>query len=223
MAGFWVRVSVVLVVGVLGALVVLWTYRNAGRSPHASVERSRSGQRPDTPGPQPAGPAAGGTGVSPTIRDAWLCEQNRCEQAVRRAARAVDTVSSERARRSLRRLVHRMDAELPYVRALVELGRRLEPTPSAERDAATARVHRQLVVAATRFDEVADELARSVAELVADADLGAVRSRTDVLRERFPLVPSMSALAKSSRGAEAPIPEASSPEAPDSGLASATR
>lgn len=219
MAGFWVRVSVVLVVGVLVALVVLWTYWNAaGRGPHVSVERARAARGPDTSGPRSVGTAVGGTDVPPTIRDAWLCEQNRCEQAVRRAARAVDTVSSERARRCLRRLVHRMDAELPYVRALVELGRRLEPTPPAERDAATARVYRQLAVAATRFDETADELARSVAELVADADLGAVRSRTDVLRERFPLVPSMSALAK-----PPPDAETAGPEAPHAGLASATR
>ncbi len=125
--------------------------------------------------------------------DQWLHEAQRCEQAVYRAARAVDAVSSTQARHQLQTVVRRMDAELPNVRALSELGRGLAGSEPSD-DAVVRRVRSQLGDAATRFGMVTDHVLEAVVELVAEPDLSRVNEQVTVLREQFPLLRPMSAV-----------------------------
>ena len=83
-----------------------------------------------------------------------------------------------------------MEAELPDVRALVELGRGL----GEERGDAAARVRQQLEDASVRFLMVTDDVLEMVVELVAAPDLNRVNQQVTVLREQFPLLRPMSAV-----------------------------
>ncbi|MER7012330.1 hypothetical protein ABT324_12980 [Saccharopolyspora sp. NPDC000359] len=174
MDGFWVQVLIALVAGGCGAGVVL-VARPGGR---------RSAVPPPVvPRPQP---------VPAQRHDPWLQDVRRCEQAVHRAARAVDAVSSTRARQNLQAVVRRMDAEIPNVRALAELGRGLM---SSGGDAVVLRrVRGQLADAVVRFGMVTDHVLEAVVELVADPDLNRVHQQVVVLREQFPLLRPMSAV-----------------------------
>ncbi|NYH78667.1 hypothetical protein FHR84_001992 [Actinopolyspora biskrensis] len=193
---------VALLAGALGTLLGLSFRRSSGESTRGWCEERRTS------------PAAGTVpnGEQPSNqhrnRDRWLCELNRCEQAVRRAVRAADTVSSLPVRRGLRQVVYRMDAELPTVRTLVELGREFdsaapEANPggdgavppeqeSSSRRATSRRLHRQVREASAVFTSFADRLTEVVAELGAEADPDHAQTRIAGLRARFPLLPSMS-------------------------------
>ena len=120
--------------------------------------------------------------------DPWAARQQRCEQAVRRAERAVDAISSARTRRRLRSVVRRMDAELPDVSALAELGRGLDDGPAAR------RVAEHLDGAVVRFGEFTGQLLETVAELVDHPRSELVDQRTAALREQFPLTTPFSAV-----------------------------
>ncbi|MFC7341620.1 hypothetical protein [Saccharopolyspora griseoalba] len=132
---------------------------------------------PDQPAPE----------VLPEVpADAWAPAVRRCEQSVHRAGQAVEAVSSRETRNRLRAVVRRMDAELPDVRVLAELGKGLG---DSRRDAEVAgRVRAQLAGAAARFAETTEE----VLELVADAE--DAERRVAALRDRFPLVRPLSAV-----------------------------
>ncbi|GAA2810018.1 hypothetical protein [Saccharopolyspora taberi] len=173
---FWVQVVIALVAGALGAAAVLTFY---------VLKRQARDQAPEQPPTTPAEP--------PSAPDRWLPQLRRCEQAVRRAALAVDSVSSAQARQALRTLVVRMDAELPNVRALVELGRSLDADEVRE-EAVLRRVFQQLDDAATRFGMITDHVLETVVQLVADADLSQMHEQVMVLREQFPLLRPMSAV-----------------------------
>lgn len=136
-------------------------------------------------------------------RDPWQHELRRCEQAVHRAWCAVDTVSSAQARAELRSVVRRMEAELPAVRALAELGRSFTVgAPSRSGNEAARRVFRQLADAATTFGEFTDQVLAAVGQLVAAPDLDRMRRQVGELRGGFPLLRPMSALLRS--GPDAP-------------------
>ena len=177
MDGFWVQVVTALVAGAVGAAAVL-VFFVVKRKPREVV-------------PQPAVVAA--AAEPPARPDRWLPQLHRCEQAVRRAARAVDSVSSAQARQNLHALVVRMDAELPNIRALVELGRSLDADDVRE-EAVLLRVFQQLDDAADRFAMITDHVLETVVQLVADADLGRMHQQVTVLREQFPLLRPMSAV-----------------------------
>jgi hypothetical protein len=175
MDGIWVQMLIALLAGLCGAGMM---------SAIGVARRART---------VPAPPPSTASFVPSASLDQWLHEVQRCEQAVCRAARAVDAVSSTHARQWLQTVVRRMDAELPNVRALSELGRGLagsEPTD----DGVVGRVHSQLDDAATRFGMVADHLVETVVELVAAPDLSRVHEQVTVLREQFPLLRPMSAV-----------------------------
>ncbi|MCI2417038.1 hypothetical protein MOQ72_06345 [Saccharopolyspora sp. K220] len=175
MDGIWVQVLIALLAGSCGAVMMLAI--GVARKPRTA--------------PAPPPPAA--RYVPSSSLDQWLHEVRRCEQAVRRAARAVDAVSSSHARQWLQTVVRRMDAELPNVRALSELGRGLAGSEPGD-DAVVRRVHSQLDDAATRFSMVADHVVETVVQLVADPDLSRVHEQVTVLREQFPLLRPMSAV-----------------------------
>jgi hypothetical protein len=118
--------------------------------------------------------------------DPWTPAARRCEQAVHRAGQAVEAVSSRETRNRLQAVVRRMDAELPDVRVLAELGRGLG---DSRRDVEVAhRVRAHLAGTAVRFAGVTEE----VLELVAEPD--DVERRVAALRDRFPLVRPLSAV-----------------------------
>ena len=122
--------------------------------------------------------------VQPVPADPWSPALLRCEQAVHRAGQAVEAISSRATRNRLQAVVRRMDAELPDVRVLAELGRGLG---DSRREVEIARrVRAQLAGAAGRFAEVTGELL----ELVAEPD--DVERRVARLRDGFPLVPPLS-------------------------------
>lgn len=175
MDGFWVDVLVAVLAGAVsaGTMFVLFNRKSARPAPEV-VESPPSCTGP-APQPRP---------------DPWLEQLHRCEQAVYRAYRAVDSVSSTRARNGLQAVVRRMEAELPDVRALVELGRGL----GEERGNAAARVRQQLEDASVRFLMVTDNVLEMVVELVAAPDLNRVNQQVTVLREQFPLLRPMSAV-----------------------------
>ncbi|ASU80258.1 hypothetical protein CDG81_20500 [Actinopolyspora erythraea] len=193
MSGFWTHLIVALAAGVLGTLLGLMSRRSPSAPP---VDGE--------PAPPTSTPAtAGGTALELVLaehRDKWLCELNRCEQAVHRAVRAADAVSSLPARQGLRQVVHRMDAELPTVRALVQLARELDnggamaAGADSTRSVALERVHGGVTVAVSRFTALGDQLAGVVAELAAGADQQQAQRRVAALRESFPLLPAMSAI-----------------------------
>lgn len=119
--------------------------------------------------------------------DPWTPAVRRCEQAVHRAEQAVQAMSSRASRNRLQAVVRRMEAELPDVRVLAELGKGL--TGDTRRDVEIARrVRAQLVETASRFAESTEQ----VLELVAEPDR--VDWRVSVLRDRFPLVQPLSAV-----------------------------
>ncbi|GAB3294133.1 hypothetical protein [Parasphingorhabdus pacifica] len=150
----------------------------------------------------PAGAAAGsevaprpaGTAPLPE-RGPWRQGLHRCEQSVRRARCAVDSVSSAQARAQLLPVVRRMDAELPAVLALVELGRSLADGPGTVRgELAVYRVSDQLDDAGNRFGELTEQVLAAVGQLVAEPDLDRVHRQAAELRDGFPLLRPMSAL-----------------------------
>lgn len=151
--------------------------------------------------------------VRPARYDCWARDLDRCEQAVSRAASAVHSVSSAPAREGLLMVVRRMDAELPNVAALVELGRGLaaENPPEQARGAQVrGRVRGQVADAAERFGSIAEELLEIVQRLVADPDLSRLRGDVAVLRDQFPLLRPMSAVFRQEPAAPMP-PEAAAP------------
>ncbi|SFS45348.1 hypothetical protein [Saccharopolyspora flava] len=165
----WLQVLVALIAGGAGAGVVL-----------ALRRRSPGGDVPE----EPAGPAeVVPSDVRPRPEpDGWEPHVQHCEQAVLRAGRAVEAVSSLRARNLLQTVVRRMDAELPSLRVFAELGRGLGGTP---RDVEIARrVRAELTAAEHRFAETTAE----VLDLVEDPD----PQRAQQLRDRFPLVKPLS-------------------------------
>lgn len=177
MDGIWVQVLVALISGACGAGVMVAVVC-------AREVRAASAAAP------PAAPPV----LAPwPLPDKWLHEVQRCEQAVYRSARAVDAVSSTQARHQLQTVVRRMDAELPNIRALSELGRGLAGSEPPG-DAVVRRVQSQLDDAATRFSMVTDHLLETVVELVAAPDLSRVHEQVTVLREQFPLLRPMSAV-----------------------------
>lgn len=193
MVGLWVQVLVVVLSGACGAAAAVFAARRQAERASAVPVRESEPRRPVIAPPSPL-----------LVRDRWFGEWHRCEQAVCRAARAVESVSSVRARQGLSGVVHRMDAELPNVRVLVELGRGLEGDGIREADAA-CRVLDQLVDASARFAAVTDHVLECVVELVAEPDLERVSERVTVLRDRFPLVRPMSAVVGADRSERSPV------------------
>lgn len=107
----------------------------------------------------------------------------------------------------LRSVVRRMEAELPNVDALVELGRSFDNgSGSAREHAATARVIEQLDDAVTRFALITDQVVETVVQLVAEPDLDRVHEQVAALREQFPLLRPMSALVGTAPGEPPPHP-----------------
>lgn len=95
-------------------------------------------------------------------------------------------------------MVRRMEAELPDVRALVELGRGLEGQ-HADPDA-VRRVREQVEEAATRFAALAGQLVEVVEHHVGDPDLARLNTEVAALRGRFPLLRPLSAVLEPSAG-----------------------
>ncbi|MFR9731402.1 hypothetical protein ACL03H_19425 [Saccharopolyspora sp. MS10] len=185
MSGFWLAVVAGMLAGALGAAATLLAW-----------DRLRSGQaapvEPPAPPPREPGAVDAATGrPEPGRVDGWLRDLHRCEQAVSRARCAVESVSSARARESLLMVVRRMDAELPTVQALVEVGRTAGP---AGDERVLRRVRAQVAEAAQRFTAVTEEVLDVVVELVALPDLHRVHRDVAVLRDRFPLLRPLSAL-----------------------------
>lgn len=146
---------------------------------------------PSVAGPSVTGPSARTTRVT-AVSQPCPKQQLRCERCVRRAADAVETVSSFADRQALRAVVRRMDAELPNVRALAELERSLN-AGEGERDAGE-RVHQQLDDAGVRFGVFADQVMEVVEQHVARPDREWLRTEVAVLRGQFPLLRPMSAI-----------------------------
>lgn len=157
----WLQVLMALMAGCAGAGVVL------------AVRRRREEPAPEEPAPLPK-----------SEPDAWEPFVQHCEQAVLRASRAVEAMSSQQARNRLQTIVRRMDAELPNLRVFAELGRGLG---DSSRDAEIARrVRTELAGAEQRFGAVTGE----VLALVEDPD----PERVQELRGRFPLLRPISAV-----------------------------
>ncbi|QUH05259.1 hypothetical protein HUO13_34785 [Saccharopolyspora erythraea] len=180
MDGFWVQVLVAVVAGAVGAAASM-VFAASGRRRVPGRQ-----QRQEVPAPPP--PAA--PAVPP---DRWLPQLQRCEQAIRRAGSAVESVSSAHARQTLNSVVQRMDAEMPHIRALVELGRGLD-ADAVGQEVVLHRVHQQLEDAAVRFAMFTDHVLEVVLQLVADPDMSRVHQQVTVLREQFPLLRPMSAV-----------------------------
>ncbi|SDJ80561.1 hypothetical protein SAMN04487820_102177 [Actinopolyspora mzabensis] len=208
MGGFWTHLIVALAAGVLGVLLGVLARRTSSAPPVPE-------EPPETTAGTRTEPRAGLEHALTEHRDAWLCELNRCEQAVHRAVRAADTVSSLPVRRGLRQVVYRMDAELPTVRTLVQLARELDAgespvaTADSTRLVALRRLQDGVVVAVSRFTELGDQLSGVVAELAAGVDQEHAQRRIAALRERFPLLPAMSAILEGRAGSGG-TPETSS-------------
>lgn len=165
MDALWLHLLVGVLAGCAGAgLVLLVRGRQAALGPPLAAA---------TPAEAPADP--------------WTPAVRRCEQAVHRAEQAVDAMSSRASRNRLQAVVRRMDAELPDVRVLAELGKGL--TGDTRRDIEVAgRVRAQLADTASRFAEVTEQVLGVVAEPEH------VDRRVSTLRERFPLVQPLSAV-----------------------------
>lgn len=213
---FWVRALVAVLAASCGVttVVVVLVRRYCRRG----AVRSAAGPCPEaaaTCGTRPSeafGPEASHIGGTSST--------DRCEQAVLRAERAVDSISSPPLREGLCPVVRRMQAELPNVRALAELARGLEsgaacaggprPAPShaepshagpshagpSRAGAVAERTREQLDNAASRFAGIADEVLETVADLADEP--GPAPERVAALRERFPLTCSMSEVLGSS-------------------------
>ena len=163
MEQIWLQVLVALMAGCAGAGVVLVLRRRPQEQVAAEEE----------PEPLPR--------MAP---DVWEPHVQHCEQAVLRASRSVEAMSSQQGRNRLRTVVRRMDAELPNLRVFAGLGRGLG---GSSRDAEIAgRVRAELTEAEERFGAVTGE----VLQLVEDPDAERVRE----LRDRFPLLRPISAV-----------------------------
>jgi hypothetical protein len=161
----WLQVLMALMAGCAGAGVVLAVRRRPAEQVAAEPE----------PAPEP---------LPQREPDGWGPFVQHCEQAVLRASRAVEAMSSQQARNRLLTVVRRMDAELPNLRVLAELGRGLGAT---SRDVEIAgRVRGELAEVEKRFGAVT----REVLELVEDPD----PERVGELRGRFPLLHPISAV-----------------------------
>ncbi|WP_243790212.1 hypothetical protein [Saccharopolyspora gloriosae] len=202
MNGFWLAVVAGMFAGALGAAGTLLAWSRFRNRPVPPEDR-----------PQPAGepPKDHGLGRPHHADTVLLRDLHRCEQAVARARCAVDSVSSARAREALLMVVRRMDAELPSVEALVEVGRGLNTgsrgLPDAEHgDEVLRRVRGQIADVAERFGVIADHVLNIVVELVAAPDLHRMHRQVAVLRDQFPLLRPMSAVFGSvERTAAAPL------------------
>lgn len=188
MDGFWLAVLVGTFAGGLGAAATLLA---------CSLLRRRS-VPPEQPPPAVGEPSRDHGLGEPNPADTLLRDLHRCEQAVARARCAVESVSSARAREALLMVVRRMDAELPSVEALVEVGRGLGSpggVPHAERgDAVLRRVRGQITDVAERFGMITEHVLDIVVDLVAEPDLHRMHREVAVLRDRFPLLRPMSAV-----------------------------
>lgn len=163
----WARTLVPLLAGCSGVAATVLSRSRLQPWPRAEPSPQPS------PEPEPAAATAG--------PDAWSRRLHRCEQSVGRAERAIDTISSDRTKQRLRLVVRRMEAELPTVSALAELGRGLEAGPAAD------RVSERLDDAVRRFAEFTGQALEAVAELVADPEPELVDRRVAALRAEFPL------------------------------------
>ena len=201
----WARTLIALLVGGAAAAVAVLLgerWRRASRA--APVPVAADGWQGLQHREQPPRRAV----EPPVPPEGWQGPVHRCEQSVRRAQRAVEAISSERTRRRLRPVVRRMEAELPDVSALAELGRGLGGGPAADRTAdrnaeraaeraghkAADRVAARLDAAAERFARFTEQLLDVVAELVAAPGPDLVDRRAAELREQFPLTSPLSAV-----------------------------
>lgn len=189
MGEWWMQLLAALIGGVVGAAMTL----------SASSRRRRTIAQPLAD--LPLRTASQRFASTPPGLDRWLRELQRCEQAVHRAAQAVEAVSSSTARLDLRSVIRRMEAELPNVLVLVELGRGLDVVGRDE----SGRVLRQLADAAARFATVADQVLETVVDLVATPDLDQVHRQVVALREQFPLQRPLSALLANHEWAAEPL------------------
>ena len=172
MDGSWTALVCALPAGMCGAAVVvaISRLRSARQPPVESVPRARGGDPPVREDDLP-------------VRCDWQGFVRRCERAVSDADRVVETLSSEPARRGLRAVVRRMDAELPEVRVFAELGRELENEPGS-REVVLTRVAGQLSTGVTRFVRRSQEVSGVVDELVRTADFERARRAVIVPRAR---------------------------------------
>lgn len=198
MNALWPAVLAGAVAGALAAAVLL------------RLLSARSGRTVSAPVP-----------VQPARYDCWARDLDRCARAVSRATSAVHSVSSAPAREGLLMVVRRMDAELPNVAALVELGRGLaaeDPPEQARGAQVRGRVRGQVADAAERFGSIAEELLEIVGRLVADPDLSRLHGDVAVLRDQFPLLRPMSAVFQQEPAAPMPPePAALGPERSEPG------
>lgn len=180
---YWTDIFIGFIAGMTGSALMLALLRKR-RRPH---EESETTSLPRSSGTQQD------TATVAIPLDSWTRQLNRCEQAVCRGYRAVESVSSTPARHGLQSVVRRMEAELPDVRAMVELGRGLGPQQAV----AARRVAGQLDDAATRFALVTEAVLEAVAELVTTSELPRLHQRVRDLRGEFPLLRPLSAMLSS--------------------------
>ncbi|MBE9374907.1 hypothetical protein IQ251_10675 [Saccharopolyspora sp. HNM0983] len=202
MDGYWLPAPVAALVGVC-ALFLLVALLVRLRRPAAHPGADTGGRVDEAPGDAVARSAAAepqdpAPGVPEPPQAEWLPAVNSCAASLFRARRAVDAVSSQEARNCLRAVLRRMDAELPNVRVLAELGCSLEH--GGPRDgAAVQRVRAQLQDAVHRYALFAEELLAVVEDLVNEPDLERTREHVDALRRQFPLLRPMSEIVAGAR------------------------
>ncbi|MEU6127646.1 hypothetical protein ABZ805_00595 [Saccharopolyspora sp. NPDC047091] len=223
MNGFWLAVLAGTVAGSLGAAITHFAW--AGPWARRLRPEAMAARATEAAATEAAGIEVAGTEASRTARDAaaprllgepgpvdgWLRDLHRCEQAVARARRAVEAVSSVRAREALLVVVRRMDAELPNVQALVEVGRGLDAAPeSADRRdrEVLRRVRDQVAEAAACFAAITEDVLDVVVDLVAAPDLTRMHREVAVLRDRFPLLHPLSEVFARD---DAPLPALAAP------------
>lgn len=197
MDGYWLPVSAAAVVGACALLLLVALVVRARRrvtAPRSPVDVAGAGPV-GANGVDEAVSRAGAGGGMPAAgrpqRVEWPSAVTSCELSLSRARRAVDAVSSQEARNCLHVVLRRMDAELPNVRVLAELGTSLQQTADGP---AVQRVRAQLQDAVHRYALFAEELLGEVEELVHEADLDRTRQHVESLRRRFPLLRPMSEL-----------------------------
>lgn len=206
MDGYWLPASAAALVGACALLLlVALVLRGRGRAARPRVAVGSAGD----PGPVADGLSDGapGPGVAPgagevapltdalgqPYRAEWLPAVTSCVLSLSRARRAVDAVSSREARGILHTVLRRMDAELPNVRVLAELGTSLQQARPVD-DAAVQRVRMQLREAVHRYASFAEQLLGVVEELVSEPDLDRTKEHVEALRRQFPLLRPMSEL-----------------------------
>ncbi len=99
------------------------------------------------------------------------------------------------ARRSLHAVVRRMEAELPNVHALVELGRSFD-SGTGQHEPVVPRVRGHLDDAVDHFDILTEHMLDIVTELVTDPDLERLEEQVTTLRGRFPISRPMSTITR---------------------------